>query len=497
MPMTPGASPFLAILRVARTRIGPVIPDGPKGQRSQPVDDGPRRVESVARLMKHITLHALVLIAATLSACSVPTAGSTAQVQPTAALPSSPPAAPATFLPSPTPPLTADFQDVTLIPGRIAGDWTVIGLITNQSAQTVGDLVLDVGLYDEGDVALAHLPISPALPRLGPEDQSPFTARFTGAGSADHARAEVVAYRPSEASPTSIEVGQLQAWPMDEGRLAVFGRAVNAGGQTVEVDGLAIMASSSSGQPLALSETTAGLSLLDPGEATPFVTVLETDDASVVLEGFVSGRSAARQDLKLELVSPLKIEVDQQGSALVIGSVRNDSQDWLTADVIVSLQKGDELMGLGEAALPWPLAPGETQAFLLDEFPGMRQRLDEKGLDPGGLSPTGEFDPAGSRTTASKPVAIEASITAQEVVGGSVFLKGTLTNGGTQRLYRPGAMAVLRSTEGEVISAGFVAAGADLEAGASLPFTLTIPLPEGVDLAMAEYDVRAAGFLPE
>jgi hypothetical protein len=36
-----------------------------------------------------------------------------------------------------------------------------------------------------------------------------------------------------------------------------------------------------------------------------------------------------------------------------------------------------------------------------------------------------------------------------------------------------------------------------LEAVTTLLFTLTLALPEGVDLAMAEFDVRAAGFLPE
>lgn len=459
--------------------------------------DPKRGVESADRIMKRFAVRPLVLISTILTACAVPTGGSPTHLDPPTPFSSSPPSASATVLPSPTPPLDASFQDVTLIPGRFAGDWSVIGLVRNQSAEAVGDLVLEISLYDEGDVALAHAAVMPALPTLGPGDQSPFRVRFTGVGAADHARAEVVAYRPSKGSSIPVELSQLETWPMGDGTIALFGSAANGIGQSIEIEGLVIMATSPTGEPLAVSDTVLGLSVLGPGDSAPFVTVLETDAASAVMKGFASGRPAARRDPRMSLVSPLRIDADQHGTPLVIGALHNDSQDWQTADLVVSLREGDELMGLGEIELPWPLAPGETQPFLLNEFPGLRQRMNERGLEPGDLSATSELDSAGSRTTTSTPIALDISVTAQEVIGGSLFLKGTLTNGGSQNLDHPGAIAVLRSTQGEVLSAGFVSAGEELEAGATLSFTLTLPLPKGVDLAMAEFDVRAAGFLQE
>ena len=119
------------------------------------------------------------------------------------------------------------------------------------------------------------------------------------------------------------------------------------------------------------------------------------------------------------------------------------------------------------------------------------------GLEPTSLAVMSQIDPAASRITASTPISLDTSVTAQEVIRGTLFLKGSVTNGGSRKVDRPSVVAVLRSTRGEVLSSGFVIAGAVLEAGDSLPFILTLRLPDGVDLGTGEFDVRAAGFPPE
>jgi hypothetical protein len=404
----------------------------------------------------------------------------------------------ATSLPSPSPTLQAEFQDVTLIPGRLPGDWSVIGLVTNESASSVGGVEVDISLYDAEDTLLAAQTVKPMLTILDPGAQSPFSARFPSAGAAARVEAEVIDYLPSSQPSIPIEVEQLDARVTSDGRTAVYGRALNSSQQTVEIVDLVLMASSSAGEPVALSEPAAGLSILDAGGSAPFVAVLGATDIADRLSSFSNARPvASRIEPSLSFSVPLRVEVDHQGSPLVIGAVLNDGDNWTSADIVVSLKNGDELVGLGEVKLPWPLAPGESQPFLVSDFPGLLQRMHDLGIEPTGLAATAEIDPAGSETSTSPPVSLQASVTAEEVLQGSLFLKGSLTNAGSEKVDRPCTLVVLRSTQGEVITAGFLVAGDELGAGETLPFTLTLPLPEGADLGMAEFDVRAGGFLPE
>lgn len=499
-PITPAAVP--AAVRPSRDRFGarstfrqriaiPGIGSAPLAILSSDALYGDlRRVELPAKIMKCTLFFALISVSAGLASCATAPAEIPAATTSPTSFPSETPNA----IPSATPPLNPEFEDLTLIPGRLPGDWSVIGLIVNRSPFSVGGVELDVSLYDADNSLLAHQLIKPALTTLGPAAESPFLARFPGSGAADHARVDVVAYVPADRSPSSLDVDQLDPRPTGQGEIAVYGRAVNTGHQTIEIEQLVIMATTPTGEPISLSPTATGISLLNPGESAPFVTVLEVGDNSSLLRAFASARAVPRpSESTLRFAEAPQIKTDHEGTPLVIGSLHNNGADWTTAKVIVTLRAGDEIVGLDELELPWPLAPGETQAFLMDEFPGILPRIHAEGIEPSTFNVTSQVDPAGSRIPASPPIPLEARVTSQELIGSTLFLKGTLTNTGSESVARPTAGAVLRSTRGEVLSAGFVTADTVLGAGESLPFIMTLRLPKGVDLAMAEFDVRAAG----
>jgi hypothetical protein len=456
------------------------------------------RVESTSMMTQRIAFGALPAIASILFACTTLSPQLPAEIPTSTTIATSPPGGQVTALPSPTPPLDAEFQDVTLIPGRLAGDWSVIGVVTNRSEASVGGVDLKVSLYDSSDALLAVQTVRPALTNLAAGGQSPFAARFPGAGAADHTRVEAIAYLPSVQSWTPIEIEQLETQPAGDGRMAAYGIAVNRGLQTVEIVELVLMATSPNGEPIAISDEAAGLSVLNPGASAPFAAILSTSDTPILLQAFSNAQPLAGEtEQELSLAGPIMIQHDRDGSPLVVGTLHNDGLDWMTADVVVDLRRGDEIVGVSELELPWPLAPGESQPFLTSEFPGLIQRLQSQGIDPGSLVATAQIDPAGSHISTSPPITLEAEITAQEVIEGSLFLKGSLTNGRSEKVDRPSAAVVLRSTQGEVISAGFVVAGTQLGAGQSLPFILTLRLPADADVAMAEFDLRAAGLPAE
>lgn len=447
-------------------------------------------------ISRRILPRALLSIAVILAACAPLSPSSPPQTTTHAPISTSLPGDQLSALPTSTPSLDAEFQDVTLIPGRLQGDWSVIGLVTNRSEGSVGGVELNVSLFDADDTLLAVQTVSPALTRLAAGSQSPFAARFPGVGAADHARVEATAYAPSNEPPASVEIEQLEVRPTGDGRMAASGLVANGGRETVEIVDLVLMATSASGEPIALSEDAAGLSILDPGASAPFVAVLDTDDPAVSLRSFACAQSVAGGSQPALSLSPsVRIQPARDGSPLVTGTIRNDSLDWMNAEIVVDLHAGDQLVGLGELELPWPIAPGETQPFLISEFPGLLGRTRSLGIDPGNLVATAEIDPGGSDISTSPPITLEADITSQEVIQGSLFLKGTLTNGRSEKIGRPSVVVVLRSTHGEVISSGFVVAGPELDAGQTLAFILTMPLPADADLTMAEFDVRAGGFL--
>ena len=442
--------------------------------------------------MNRIRLHILISSLAGLAACVAP-AALPAGPTPRATAPGSVPSSSTPQL-APTPAIEVDFSELTLVPGRLAGDWTVIGILTNRSAFAAQGITLDITLQGSGGAPLAHQLISPALNRLAPGAASPFSARFPTAGSAEAALAEVVSYQPASGAAIPLEIDSLAPQPMQDGRVAVYGRVSNSGAKSVVIQDLVILARTPAGDPVALASPASGISLLGVSESAGFVCILESVDPASVLSVYTDAKVVSDPgEPVLAFPEPPRIAFDEQGVPLVLGAVRNDGVVSMLADVVVTLNLEDETIGIAELELPWPLAPGETQPFAVVDFPGLETRVSRSGVDPRSLTAESRIDPAVAVPSSVTPIVLEATITGQEMIGARLFLKGSLTNSGPDPVARPSIMAVLNSTDGEILTAGFVTAAAELGPGTSVPFVLTLRLPERVDLAMAEFDVRGAG----
>lgn len=442
--------------------------------------------------MNRISLHILISILAGLTACVAP-AALPAEPTPRATAPGSVTSTSTPQL-APTPAIEVDFSELTLVPGRLAGDWTVIGMLTNRSAFAAQGITLDVTLQGSRAAPLAHQLISPALDTLAPGAASPFSARFPAAGSAEAALAEVVSYQPASGAAIPLKIDSLAPQPMQDGRIAVYGRVSNSGAKAIVIQDLVILARTPAGDPVALSSPASGISFLGVSESAGFVCILDSVDPASVLSAYSDAKVASDPgELPLAFPEPPKIAFDEQGVPLVLGAVRNDGGVSMLADVVVTITLRDETLGIGELELPWPLAPGETQPFAVVDFPGLETRVSRSAVDPLSLSAEGRIDPAVAVPSSVTPIALEAALTSQETIGARLYLKGSLTNSGPDPVARPSIMAVVNSTDGDILTAGFMTAADELGPGASLSFVLTLRLPDRVNLAMAEFDVRGAG----
>jgi hypothetical protein len=89
------------------------------------------------------------------------------------------------------------------------------------------------------------------------------------------------------------------------------------------------------------------------------------------------------------------------------------------------------------------------------------------------------------------PVALE--VIGYEPVGSTLFLRVRLTAPVSAAIERPTAFATINGPDGSLLSAGWSSGPILLGSGQEAVVTVPIPLPSGLDLTEAQFDVRAAG----
>ena len=83
-----------------------------------------------------------------------------------------------------------------------------------------------------------------------------------------------------------------------------------------------------------------------------------------------------------------------------------------------------------------------------------------------------------------------------EPIGSSLFIKGEIFNPQEMGVESATVLAAVRSTSGELLTAGWIHLSEILPGNDSREFVLHLSLPQGADPAMNEYDVQAFGLLP-
>ncbi len=428
------------------------------------------------------------------SLLALTTACQPAAPSPAAPSPSKPAAA--THAPSapPTPALQAELSSLNLQPGEAPASWTALGWLDN-GPDAVRDVRIRVRLLDAAGAPLEERLVPLALPWLGPGQRSPFAAEFASPAGAS-AQAEVAAYAPADSAPLALETAIVGRQATGDGRLAVLGRLTNPGGQAARVLGLAVAAVSDD-ELRALSTSWTGLTAVGPGQSIPFLVLLPQTASNLDLAAFTAARPLAGSVAAPIMVDPgLALVIDQQGHPIVVFALRNTSAAPARARAVVGLTSGGDLAALGMFASPIPLAPGEVRAAAVTDFPGLAPRLASGELNPEDLAPSLTVDRPEALSTQEVSASLRVEITQFETIGGSLYIRGTAYNQGTAAVLSPTVIGALRSTAGEVWSAGETAVVDRLAADAQADFLLVLPLPKGIEPSTGEFDVWGAGLRP-
>lgn len=395
---------------------------------------------------------------------------------------------------APTPALQAELSSVSLQPGEAPAAWTALGWLDNGPA-AVRDVHIRVRLLDTAGALLEEQLVPLALPWLGPGQRSPFAAEFASPAGAS-AQAEVAGYDRADSAPLALETAIVSRRPTGDGRLAVLGGLTNPGGQAARVLGLAVAAVSDD-ELRALSAGWTGLTTVGPGQSIPFLVLLPQTDSDLGLSAFTAARPLAGT-----VAAPIMVEsgpalvFDQQGHPIVVFALRNTSAAPAQARAVVGLTSGGDLAALGMFASPIPLAPGEVRPAAVTDFPGLAPRLASGELSPADLAPSLTVDRPEASSTSAVSASLRVEVTQFEAIGGSLYIRGTAYNQGTAAVLSPTVIGALRSTAGEVWSAGEAAVADQLAADAQADFLLMLPLPEGIEPSTGEFDVWGAGLTP-
>lgn len=376
-----------------------------------------------------------------------------------------------------------------LVPATTAGDWFVIGKIENRGPSGLSEITLQVSAMDADGQPVASASTSPVLANLVPGEVSPFIARLLDAPAAVDVSVSVQGSQFIEVERAALQIELGEQFITERGELAVLGRISNHESQPVTLAGIGLLAESSDSRPRALAEMQMGPGFLASGEQAPFLALTGTDPAGGRWQIFHDGSvGASNASAGLVVSEGPQLHFDPQGAPFVLGSLQNQGTEPLGGSILLIIRAADRVLSLGELRLPIGLQPNARAAFGAIEFPGLALRAGD--LDPSSLSVEARVE---SWLDGTEPVLLSADVDTFHSVGSKLFVGGNVHNPLDTRVQDVLVLGEIRSTDGELLSAGWMELEHALDPQQSGSFVLELPLTAGLEIPLTELDLRVMG----
>jgi hypothetical protein len=263
------------------------------------------------------------------------------------------------------------------------------------------------------------------------------------------------------------------------------------------IDGLVYLGVDGDGRPQALTLIQAAPSWLEASGSSPFLARVEAVGRALRWVAYADASASDEvPEPGIELVGAAELRQTGQGLPFVVGLLTNSDDRSRLPVVLLSIRHREQVLALAALSGPFPIGPGEQLPFGQDEFPGLFGRLHELELDPAELEVVAWVDRRASAPSPDHRSQLEVRIESLESVGSAVFLRGAVVNPQSVTVSRPSLYAAVRGTDGELLTAGWRELAARLAGGSRLEFVVDLPLPQGIDPAMSEFDVLAFGLGP-
>jgi hypothetical protein len=395
---------------------------------------------------------------------------------------------------SPTPEPEGHIEALSIIRGQ-GNDFNVVGILRNISTQSWTDIAILVAVWDTNGNLIDHQTVNPLLKHFGPNETGPFVAFFETPTTVDSVTAEVIDVSTTSFERSNVQVKVTSTIPTAEGQLAILGTIANTNSYPVFLHGLSFLAVDMSSEITGFATLAAGPTHIDSQRARPFLAFLETDATDYTLLPYPDAvQTTTLLPIEVTLAESPRFETTEQDHLFIVGEVRNDASYQRWVRLLVSLEYRGELIAFTTMDLPTPLKPGESRAFAVTDFPGLREQMQILNPSMEALNLIIKIEPNLSRDYDEVPIPLGFEIELLEALGSSLILKGSISNSTAVTLNDVTVLATARSTAGEVITAGWLTIVETLDPGEIATFVLPLAIPKGADPAMIEFDVQAFGF---
>lgn len=388
------------------------------------------------------------------------------------------------------PPL--EISDLRLI--EQAAGWLAVGLIVNQDSQTWGELLIRLEFLSEDDLALESFEIRPLVDVLGPKTSAPFSLFLPDRVPSTRLRANLIHFAESDFQPLPLLVEIGRTLPAG-GSTLILGEIANPGAAAVLLEGLFIVAAQDPEQIRAIARADDYPPRLEPGEKLPFSALLNVPHGPLTLAAYHQARPAPPLVPSGEIIfaTPPQLSSTAQGNRLVGGMLQSASFGLKRVSLLLGLYLEDQLIGFKRIVPQVPLGRGDQLPFSAAEFPGLAALLsDNPGADL-------RLETWISAELLDRPptdlVALIPQVGRYEPQGETLFIGGSLTNHLSSAVRFPTIYASITDLDFRLLSGGWQELDLTLQPGETAEYRLSIPLPEGTNLARSEFHLWAAALL--
>jgi hypothetical protein len=395
---------------------------------------------------------------------------------------------------------TTETQILLETPQILAGresETIVVGVIRNEADQDFAEISLEISLLDSKGDLLDRKRVSPLLGHLAPGEDSPYAARFEAVDGIASAEVRLLHSTSASFDRASVEFQETKSFETQDGDYAVLGTVSNPSDEPLTLHDFGILLKDDSGAIVDLSRFAAGPVSLMPEQPSPVLLLFDTPTDAGEMDIYAdatANRSLA--PVELSFTREPYLEFTDQGLPFVLGEIHNDAGYFRWVRLLIAAYSDGELLSCTVTTFPIPIQPDENRAFLESRLPGLVANAESQGipLDDVEIQIRTELD--FSRSFDETPVPLSIEIDRYQSVGSSLLLHGKITNLEESIIKQPTVLGTMRTTTGELVSAGWSVVADTLAPAETLDFVLPLTLPQNTDIVMSEFDLQAVGFYP-
>lgn len=385
---------------------------------------------------------------------------------------------------------------ITVREGQDPGSWQVFGMISNISDEGLTDLELRVSIVAPGGSTLAQASALPALRQIPAGGTTAFQVDFEEVDTnirAGMVHVELASSQVSTINPLKLTVNQVSARPNYEGGTSYLGYFTNTRLEYGRFRNAQAFMFDEQGDPIDAAELLLTLSNVEPRGRVPFRADFLRNYEGTWPEFYID----AVPDDDPYTGSPLwtaaepRLFFTNQRLPLYLIEINNTAFAPQQMEGMLTISDGNDLLGVLPVHSPAPIPAQTSWYFTLEPALALPVEIrdDETALQE--LTAALNLDRIRTHGVENELKSVDIEISAIETIGGSVYLKGTLSNPYDQDLADPAVYATLRDTRGEVITANSVRIASSLPPDSSVDFTIPLWLPRGIDPTTLEFDINA------